>query len=115
MHRAPSGVAAAGSADPRVGGTYRVVMEAPDGGRHVAFGTYREIQRPGRLVFTWQWEGGMNGFEGETTVTVEMRPADAGTEVVLTHEGFPTAEQRQGHEDGWTSCLENLERRGLPG
>ena len=38
--------------DPRVGGTFRIVM-VDDESAIVHTGTYREIDRPRRLVFTW--------------------------------------------------------------
>lgn len=96
-----------------VGGALRVVMEAPDGTRYIANGTYREIRRPEKLVFTWQWETGMDGYTGETVVTVTIRQVDSGSEVVLTHEGLPTEKQRDGHKEGWVSCLEHLATTGL--
>ena len=44
---------AGASVDLRVGGRYRLSMTAPDGKTHVAVGVYREIERPLRLLFTW--------------------------------------------------------------
>ncbi len=98
--------------DLRVGGRYRIVMRAPDGAVHTAAGVYREIERPGRLVYTWTWEGTVDeGMRiGETVVTVEFRGRGDGTsDVVLMHEGFPGAEARDNHEAGWTSCVNRLE------
>jgi uncharacterized protein YndB with AHSA1/START domain len=46
-------------------------------------------------------------------VTVEFRPEDDHTRVVLTHSGLQTEESRDGHEHGWNACLDNLERRVL--
>ena len=99
--------------EPTVGGKVRVVMEAPDGARHIANGVVREVRRPEKLVFTWQWESGMEGFTGETTITIDIRPVNDGTEVVLTHAGLPTKSQRENHAQGWQSALENLQKRGL--
>ncbi|HEX9842261.1 MAG TPA: SRPBCC domain-containing protein [bacterium] len=92
--------------DLRVGGIYRVAMQPPDKSEpSVAFGTYREISPPERLVYTWQWEG---GEMGETLVTVEFRDLGGETEVVLVHELFPAADVRDLHNEGWVSCLEHL-------
>ncbi len=44
----------------------------------------------------------------ETRVTVEFRDRGAATEVVLTHDRFPTRAERDKHETGWTGCLEKL-------
>src|SRR6202011_773557 len=50
--------------DLRVGGSYRTVMIAADGGEFIATGTYRGIERPRRLIFTWAWEKeGARGHE----------------------------------------------------
>ena len=38
--------------DLSVGGSYRYVMRAPDGGEHTMTGVYREIVPPRRLVYT---------------------------------------------------------------
>ena len=96
--------------DLRVGGTYRVEMLTPDGRRPVAVGTYQEINRPERLVFTWAWENEADdAHTGQTLVTVEFLEHGDETEVVVTHVGFANEEGRKGHEDGWTGCLVCLE------
>ena len=100
--------------DLRVGGSYRISMRAPDGKVHTAIGEYREITPPRRLVYTWRWEGGMEGDESETLVTVEFRERGGATEVVFTHEGFPEKVSRDKHNEGWTSILERL-AEFLPG
>ena len=46
---------------------------------------------------------------GDTLVTVEFTEIGDTTEVSLTQEGFPAAEARDGHEQGWGSCLDHLE------
>ena len=89
-----------------VGGAYRVEMLTPDGRRPVAVGTYQEIARPERLVFTWAWEDEADdAHTGQTLVTVEFLERGDETEVVVTHAGFANEEGRKGHEDGWTGCL----------
>lgn len=92
--------------DLRVGGAYRVAMQPPDESEpSVAYGTYREVEPPARLVYTWQWEG---GEMGETLVTVEFLDLGGETEVVLTHELFPAPDVRDLHNEGWVACLEHL-------
>lgn len=94
--------------DLRVGGGYRIEMQAPTGQRHRAVGVYREVRPPERLVYTWSWEE--DPAMGETVVTVEFLDRGASTEVVLTHDLFPNAEARAQHEQGWSSCLDRLVR-----
>ena len=43
--------------DPRAGGRYRFVQRAPDGQEHTFHGTYREVDRPRRLVRTFVYAG----------------------------------------------------------
>ncbi len=101
---------ASASVDLRVGGRYRLGMSAPDGRNHVAVGVYREIERPTRLIFTWDWED-LTSHVGETLVTVEFERVDADqTKVVVTHEAFADAARVRRHEQGWTELLELLAR-----
>ncbi|HKV52054.1 MAG TPA: SRPBCC family protein [Gemmatimonadaceae bacterium] len=106
----PGWAFAGASLDLRVGGAYRLGMTGPDGAPHVAVGVYREVQRPVRLAFTWDWEEPGNRV-GETLVTVEFKTVSAdATEVILTHERFPDALRASGHERGWTQLLTLLGR-----
>lgn len=87
--------------DPRVGGAFEIVMHTPSGAiPHT--GTYREIDRPRRLVFTWN---SPYAKDIDSLVTVEFRPAANGTEIVLTHEGLPSKDAVSGHTKGWTDIL----------
>ena len=53
----------------RVGGSYRYVLRSPDGERHIMRGSYREVVRPERLVYTERYVGPQ--FESkESVVTV---------------------------------------------
>lgn len=90
--------------DLRVGGRYRVHMRAPDGKEHRLVGVYRTIDAPRTVSYTWQWEGDPN----ESVVTVEFLPRGTGTELVLTHSGFPDADTRGHHEHGWNALVTKL-------
>jgi uncharacterized protein YndB with AHSA1/START domain len=96
--------------DLKVGGRYRLAMTSPDGKAHVAIGEYKDVQRPARLAFTWDWEDEASRV-GDTLVTVELNAVgDDVTEVVLTHERFADAARAAGHESGWTQLLRLLDR-----
>jgi len=92
--------------DARVGGRYRLEVTAPEGSRLLLSGTYREIEPPERLVFTWQWEEDPDF--GETLVTVEFHARGNSTELVLTHERFSSTERRDRHAIGWNGCFDRL-------
>ena len=95
--------------DLRVGGKYRLTMRAADGTDHTVGGEYREISRPEKLVYTWQWE-----TEGEfpvTLVSIEFREKAPGfTEIALTHTQLPSENSVAQHRHGWLGCLEMLSR-----
>jgi uncharacterized protein YndB with AHSA1/START domain len=93
------------SLDLRVGGGYCIEIREPDGGITTIAGTYVEISRPERLVFTWQSE---MTDEQETLVTLEFIERGAATEVILTHERFTTDEIRASHLFGWTYMLDEM-------
>jgi uncharacterized protein YndB with AHSA1/START domain len=98
------------SVDARVGGAFEIVMHMPD--RSVPHrGTYREIARPRRLVFTWN---SPYAGENDSLVTVEFRAIRGATEIVITHEGLPSEEMAKAHTGGWTDILETLVRMHAP-
>jgi uncharacterized protein YndB with AHSA1/START domain len=93
--------------DLRPGGKYRLAMrKLPDGDVFYLSGVYREVRAPQRLIYTWSWEG--QPEMGETLVTVEFLDRAGSTEVVLTHELFPTEKIRDDHNNGWSGCLDRL-------
>ena len=93
--------------DLRVGGKYSICMHV-EGGPFTAHGTYREVDPPRRVVYTWGWKEEAHAMKAETVVTVEFVPVEGGTEIRLTHSGFPTADDRKGHEEGWKICVERF-------
>ena len=95
--------------DLRVGGRYRLAMTAPDGKLHAAVGEYRQIERPSRLVFTWDWEEPVMS-RGSTLVSVNFNDKGGNTtEVVITHKGFRDSTRMGRHEQGWSELLRLLD------
>jgi uncharacterized protein YndB with AHSA1/START domain len=94
--------------DAREGGTYRLTMHGPKGEHHPLRGMFKTLERPKKLVMTWQWEGDGMGTE-ETVVTVEFREVGGKTEMTMTHE-LPNAKSRDMHEMGWASSFNKLEK-----
>jgi uncharacterized protein YndB with AHSA1/START domain len=96
--------------DLRPGGSYRLVMQPSAGDAFVLGGTYREVQPPERLVYTWRWETGPAADGSESLVTVEFRAlGDERTELVLTHSDFPASHGASPYQMGWEGGLEKLE------
>lgn len=91
--------------DGRVGGHYRINMITPNG-EFFATGTFREIVRPEKQVFTWSWPA---GEVVDSVVTVLFKALDPKTtELTLVHEKLPDAEYRDMHAEGWAGCTETL-------
>ena len=103
---APDGTTSVAELDARVGGAYRIELSSPEGSGCL-FGTYLEVTRPERLVYTFCWEG-LPVEIAETRVTVEFHDRDGATEIVLTHERQPSHGVHAFHERGWTMSLERL-------
>jgi uncharacterized protein YndB with AHSA1/START domain len=93
--------------DPRVGGTFRIVT-VDDETSTVHTGTYREIDRPSRLVFTWS--SPVTRFR-DSIVTVTFQPSSNNSTVVEIHQvGLPDEEARASHHQGWSDVLRELGR-----
>jgi uncharacterized protein YndB with AHSA1/START domain len=93
-------------ADLRVGGRYRIVLEAPDGRASEVGGAYREIVPNERLAFTWAWKATPDRV---SLVTVTLAVDGAGTLLTLRHEKLTDEEARRRHESGWIQSLDSLE------
>lgn len=100
----PGAVDCKASCDLRPGGAFSLVMTSADASRDVS-GTYVQIDRPRRLVFTWI---GPLTNNVNTLVTVELNPRGDETELVLTHERLPTPAIHDGHTRGWGHILDHL-------
>jgi uncharacterized protein YndB with AHSA1/START domain len=95
--------------DLRPGGRYVVEMHHKGGNVHRAGGTYREVSPPEKLSFTWQWQGQGNESAAESVVSVYFRDLGKTTEIRLTHELLPSAEEREQHAQGWNGCFAQLD------
>ena len=93
--------------DARVGGHYAVTFHTEDGEQHHVSGVYRQVVPNEKLVFTWAWR---STPERESLVTILINPDDNGSLLTLIHEQFFDEPARDRHREGWTGCLDKLER-----
>jgi uncharacterized protein YndB with AHSA1/START domain len=100
----PGTVECKASCDPRPGGAFSLVMSSPEATREVS-GTYVQVDRPRKLVFTWT---GALTNNVNTLVTVELHARGDETDLVLTHERLPTPAICDGHTRGWGNILDHL-------
>ena len=97
-------LSAEASLDVRVGGSFRIVMKRKDR-EHVHTGTYRVVEVPSKLVFTWS---AIENPGEMTLVTVEFFPHGDESELVLTHERFPKADLAERYENGWSTIAQKF-------
>ena len=94
--------------DPRPGGRFWMNANGSD----TAAGTYAEIERPHRVVFSFGWEGSTEVPPGSTTVTITLEAQTDGTTMVrLRHDGLPGG-AGDPHREGWTYFLGRLAEAG---
>jgi uncharacterized protein YndB with AHSA1/START domain len=95
--------------DVRAGGRYRITMQPPDGEAFHLRGRYLEVDRPRRLVYTFEWEE-PDPDDRETVVTLSFIDEGRGTIVRLEQGPFATEARYELHEAGWTETLDRLVR-----
>jgi uncharacterized protein YndB with AHSA1/START domain len=91
--------------EPRVGGVFH--YKVTRGGQEIDHtGTYREIDRPRRLVFTW----GVDAEQGDlSVVTIEFAPDGDVCTLTLTHRLHPDwSEYAERTQAGWTKIIADL-------
>ena len=88
----------------KTGGNFKIVMHV--GEEKVPHtGEYIEIDRPQRLIFTWQSPCSLD----DSKVTLLFKSIDEHTTLIeLTHIKFIDEETRHDHESGWSNILDAL-------
>ena len=105
----PSGFTAPSvEVDLRVGGSYRIAMQPPDGDLFYLSGEFREVDPPARVAYTFRWED-PDPDDRETLVTLSLRDLGESTELIFTQRAFATEGRRALHEQGWTDGLDRLQ------
>jgi uncharacterized protein YndB with AHSA1/START domain len=97
-------VSAEAQLDPRIGGSYRIVMKSPTG-EFEHSGEYLAVDPPSKLVFTWVSNSTGNQ---PTLVMVELFARGSACELVLTHERFTDADAVWRHKSGWGQIVDRL-------
>ena len=95
--------------DVRAGGKWHRSMRVPDGSVITKYGVYREVEAPGRLVFTYGTDYGNGTIDPETVVSLTFAEVPGGTRLTLWHTGFKDVAVRDSHVGGWTTTIGKLE------
>ena len=96
--------------EARVGGTWALVLVAPDGSETRLGGQVREIDQPRRLVLT---TGDPANTDGDTAsvVTLQLVAADGGTSMHFHQAGVnTTSEHADQARQGWLHFFDRLEK-----
>lgn len=90
--------------DPRPGGVLTWTHANGDS----AVGTFVEMTPYRRIVFTYGWDReDVDIPPGSTTVEIDLRPHDGGTELHLVHRGL-SEPMADAHTGGWNNYLVRL-------
>jgi uncharacterized protein YndB with AHSA1/START domain len=100
----------------REGGVFRISLtyDAPTGaGKTTAHtdtyhGRFVTLVPNERIVEVVEFETADPGMQGEMTITITLRDADGGTELVAAHDGLPPGLSTADNETGWRMSLDKL-------
>jgi uncharacterized protein YndB with AHSA1/START domain len=92
--------------DFRPGGRWRACIVSDQYGENWMGGSFREIEKDKRIVFTFTWEDRADDPNAETLVTVTFAERDGKTVQSFHQAPFPDVEDRDSHVGGWTECFD---------
>lgn len=90
-----------------VGGHFQIRMKISEENIIPVIGTYREIEKPARIVFTWGRDG---DTKPQSVITVVLKDLGGRTQLTLSHAGLDSAESRDAHGQGWNATFNKLAR-----
>lgn len=96
--------------DIQPGGKWRCCLDSPvHGGDLWQNGVFREVKPYDLLEFTFVWEA--DGDMGvENVVTIRFFDENGKTRMHFTQAPFPSTEQRDSNNNGWSNMFDRLEK-----
>jgi uncharacterized protein YndB with AHSA1/START domain len=93
--------------DLKPGGTVRYVF---DDNTLVISGTYEEVEKNQKLVYSWNWQFPDNAIKNASyKLTVQFSSTDSGSKINVVQETIKSEEIVHPNEDGWNKGLSDLE------
>ena len=90
--------------EPHEGGAFTIIMQVGDN-KIPHTGKYLVIDRPEKLVFTWESPESVD----DSVVTLNLtKLSDNKTNIELTHVKFIDEKRRSNHEGGWGNIINKL-------
>jgi uncharacterized protein YndB with AHSA1/START domain len=96
------------SFDFRIGGSFRFAYLVPDGPPMIVNGSYRVIEPPSRLAFSWNIEPPDEHAGLRSEVIVSITPDRGGCELHIRHSQLDLPGSVGRHNDGWLGALDLL-------
>ena len=94
--------------DFREGGAYRFAYHVPSGETMVVGGTFKTIERPAKIVFSWIIEPPDEHAGLHSEVVIGLTPDGDGTLLHIRHEKLTQAGAMARHAEGWNGALDQL-------
>lgn len=98
------------SIDLRVGGTWTILQEGPDGERVRLTYAFTEVDRPRRLAASFSMHFESDGRTDRSDVLLTFEDRGGKTLLTLIQGGFKTEEERDGYLTGAPGFLDAVER-----
>jgi uncharacterized protein YndB with AHSA1/START domain len=94
--------------DFQVGGIYRLAYAVPGTATMIVGGSFRTIERPSRIVFSWVIEPPDEhaGIASEVDVTITAQ--DGGALLHIRHANWGRIDAIERHRGGWHGALDQL-------
>jgi uncharacterized protein YndB with AHSA1/START domain len=74
----------------------------------VVTGTYRVIEPPSRLVFSWDIQPPDEHAGVRSEVTISLSPEGTGTDLLIRHAQLTAPGAQERHALGWAGALDHL-------
>lgn len=91
-------------------GPWFSVMENGEGQQYKVSGQVTHVNPPLSVGFTWAWHDDQDKRGPESHVTFIVSASEKGARLVIDHKDLAGEDAAKGHEQGWASSLNKLEK-----